>query len=47
MPSAFMLPGISDFNTALQVSHNLLLGHGLAVKGFSRGKRGDEPIGIT
>jgi beta-glucosidase len=40
-------PGISDFNIALQVSHNLLLGHGLAVKAFREVKRGKEPIGIT
>jgi len=40
-------PGVSDFSTALQVSHNLLLGHGLAVKAFREAKRGEEPIGIT
>jgi len=40
-------PGINDFSTALQVSHNLLLGHGLAVKAFREAKRGSEPIGIT
>lgn len=27
-------PGITDFSTALQVAHNLLLGHGKAVKAF-------------
>ena len=29
-----MAPGIKDFSTALQVAHNLLRGHGLAVKRF-------------
>lgn len=29
-----MAPGIRDFSTALQVSHNLLRGHGMAVKRF-------------
>lgn len=40
-------PGINDFSTALQVSHNLLLGHGLAVKRFREIGRNGEPIGIT
>ncbi len=40
-------PGITDFNVALQVSHNLLLGHGLAVKAFREAKRVGETIGIT
>ena len=40
-------PGLNDFNIALQVSHNLLLGHGLAVKAFREAGRKDEPIGIT
>ena len=29
-----MAPGIRDFSTALQVTHNLLQGHGMAVKRF-------------
>lgn len=40
-------PGDTDFGTALQVGHNLLLGHGLAVKAFREAKRGSEQIGIT
>ena len=40
-------PGVNDFNIALQVSHNLLLGHGLAVKAFREIGREDEPIGIA
>jgi beta-glucosidase len=40
-------PGVTDFATALQVGHNLLLGHGLAVRAFREVDRGDEPIGIT
>ncbi len=40
-------PGLSDFSTALQVGHNLLLGHGLAVNRFREAKRGEEPLGIT
>ena len=40
-------PGLSDFSTALQVGHNLLLGHGLAVRRFRDAKRDGEPIGIT
>ncbi len=40
-------PGAGDFNSALQVSHNLLLGHGLAVNAFREAKRNDEQIGIT
>lgn len=40
-------PGDTDFSTALQVGHNLLLGHGLAVKAFREAKRGSEQIGIT
>lgn len=40
-------PGVSDFKSAFQVSHNLLLGHGLAVKAFREAKRTGEPIGIT
>lgn len=40
-------PRITDFNTALQVGHNLLLSHGLAVRAFREADRGAEPIGIT
>jgi beta-glucosidase len=40
-------PGLNDFNTALQVSHNLLFGHGLAVRSFREAGREDEEIGIT
>lgn len=40
-------PGISDFSTALQVGHHLLLAHGLAVRVFREADRGEEPIGIT
>jgi beta-glucosidase len=40
-------PGDTDFGTALQVGHNLLLGHGLAVKAFREAKRDAEQIGIT
>lgn len=40
-------PGENDFNTALQVSHNLLLSHGLAVKAFRESGRSGEPIGIA
>ncbi len=40
-------PGETDFETALQVGHNLLVGHGLAVKAFREAKRGQEQIGIT
>ena len=40
-------PGISDFNVYLQVAHNLLLGHGLAVQAFREAKREEEQIGIT
>jgi beta-glucosidase len=40
-------PGVHDFSTALQVSHNLLLGHGLAVERFREAGRKGEPIGIT
>ncbi len=40
-------PGLNDFNIALQAAHNLLLGHGLAIRSFRDIKRKDEPIGIT
>ncbi|HSW35854.1 MAG TPA: GH1 family beta-glucosidase [Candidatus Limnocylindrales bacterium] len=40
-------PGLSDFTTALQVAHNLLLGHGQAVQAFRNSGRKDELIGIT
>ncbi len=40
-------PGLNDFNVALQASHNLLLGHGLAVRRFREAKRAGEEIGIT
>jgi beta-glucosidase len=40
-------PGQTDFNQALQVSHNLLIAHGLAVNAFRQVKRVDEKIGIT
>jgi len=40
-------PGISDFSTALQVGHHLLLAHGLAVRVFREADRREEPIGIT
>ena len=39
--------GQTDFNQALQVSHNLLIAHGLAVNAFRQVKRVDEKIGIT
>ena len=40
-----MAPGIRDFSTALEVSHNLMRGHGLAVREFK--KMGlDGKIGI-
>lgn len=39
-------PGITDFSTALQVSHNLMLSHGKAVKAYREsGYKGE--IGIT
>lgn len=39
-------PGITDFKTALEVSHNLLLSHGMAVKAYrDMGFKGE--IGIT
>ncbi len=40
-------PGLNDFSLSLQVAHNLLLGHGWAVKMFREAKRDDEPIGIA
>ncbi len=40
-------PGMNDFNMALRAAHNLLLGHGLAVRSFREAKRKDEEIGIT
>ncbi|MDW7738676.1 MAG: GH1 family beta-glucosidase [Bacillota bacterium] len=40
-------PGNNDFNLALQAAHNLLIGHGLAVKNFREADRGKEEIGIT
>lgn len=40
-------PGMNDFSAALQVAHNLLLGHGLAVSSFRDVNRKDEYIGIT
>ncbi len=40
-------PGLNDFNTALQAAHNLLLGHGLAVKTYRESGRKSEPIGIA
>lgn len=40
-------PGVKDFNSTLQVAHNLLLAHGLAVGAFRRGGREGEKIGIT
>lgn len=46
-PFSTHAPGIDDFNVALQVSHNLLLGHGLAVQSFRESGRNGEPIGIT
>ena len=39
-------PGMHDFSSALLAAHNLLRGHGLAVRAFPRvGSRGE--IGIT
>lgn len=40
-------PGDNDFSKALQVSHHLLLAHGLAVRSFRESGRKNEPIGIT
>lgn len=39
-------PGIKDYETALQVSHNVLLSHGLALKAF-RDMSLDGQVGIT
>lgn len=46
-PFSTHAPGIDDFDVALQVTHNLLLGHGLAVKSFRESGRDNEQIGIT
>ena len=40
-------PGDNDFSKALQVSHNLLFAHGLAVRSFRESDRKNEQIGIT
>ncbi len=40
-------PGLNDFNTALRAAHNLLLGHGMAIRSFRDVNRENEPIGIT
>jgi beta-glucosidase len=40
-------PGIQDRQTALQVSHNLLLSHAQAAILFDEYRRGDNQIGIT
>ena len=39
-------PGIQDYNTALQVLHNILLSHGMVVRSFSE-EEIDGQIGIT
>ena len=40
-------PGISDWPTALRVSHHLLLSHGLAVQALRAGTPAGTPVGIT
>jgi beta-glucosidase len=40
-------PGVSDWPTALRVSHHLLLSHGLAVRALRAAAPAGTPVGIT
>lgn len=40
-------PGIKDFSTALKVSHNLLVSHGIATKKLRNNSDEDNNVGIT